>query len=42
MKVRQALKDSLLKFGGCEDEASAEKYLQKMELAGRYQTETWS
>ena len=41
-QVRQAVKDALLKHGNFQDETVAEKYLQKMELENRYQTETWS
>ena len=41
-QVRQALKDCLLQRGNFDDEDAAEKYLSKMELENRYQTETWS
>ena len=46
-QVRQAVKDALVKHGradgaNCQDEIAAEKYLQKMDLENRYQTETWS
>ena len=39
--VRKALKEVAIRHGGCPDEAAADEWLKKMEVAKRLQFETW-